>query len=96
MRGPGGALSCLLNPLQLRFEPAEGSAAEVEGAAELAGMFEPIASTRELEQFVLRRVRCTAPRYVDYCRRLVGCRVEEKAAGFDNWRGARLEQLNSV
>ena len=41
--GPDGHPTLPLSPLHLRFEPAAGSAAEVEGAAELAGMFGPIA-----------------------------------------------------
>jgi len=101
MRGAGSGLSCLLNPLQVSCTPdpavagccalpASGPPSHGQPAAasraELVGMFEPITPVSELEAFIQRSVVCTEPRFVSYCRELVGCRLEERADGLDAWR----------
>ena len=102
MRGAGSGLSCLLNPLRVAFTPdaslplnsvplAIGAGRDSrEAQQEMVGMFEPITPIVELEAFIRRSVICTDPRFVHYCRELVGCRVEERADGLDGWRGAHV------
>eukprot|EP01047_Picozoa_sp_COSAG01_P022354 COSAG01_NODE_1325_length_10718_cov_50.476787_8_plen_944_part_00 len=99
MRGRGSGLSCLFNPLKVCFtcDPVglSGPANTSFGGSDLVGMFEPITPIRELEQFVLRHIVCTDSRFENYCRELVGCRIEERADGLDAWKGANVVDFDS-
>jgi hypothetical protein len=99
MRGRGSGLSCLFNPLKVCFtcDPVglSGPANTSFRGSDLVGMFEPITPIRELEQFVLRHIVCTDSRFENYCRELVGCRIEERADGLDAWKGANVVDFDS-
>ena len=70
-----GDLACLFQPLSVRFW-RENCRGENE---QISGLFEPIVSIAELEAFLLRRVMIHHPKFLAYCRELVGCWIEDWA-----------------
>ena len=72
MRGAGDGLACLFQPLAVRFW--RGGSGDTEHTS---GLFEPIVSVAELEQHLLRKVAIRNPKFLAYCRDIVGCWIED-------------------
>ena len=72
MRGAGDGLACLFQPLAVRFW--RGGSRDNE---HISGLFEAIVSVAELEQHLLRKVAVRHPKFLAYCRDIVGCWIED-------------------
>ena len=81
-------LACLFQPLSVRFwrENATGEG----GNEHISGLFEPIVSIAELEAFLLRRVTIRHPKFLAYCRDVVGCWIEDWAEDREGNKARRV------
>ena len=77
LHGVGGAhgLGALLKSIRVRFKPLPGSLASRTGTREVA--VQPVTSMEEVEKHILEHARSNDEEYIQYCEKLVGCRIKQ-------------------